>query len=70
MTAKAKIATLIKALSQEEIDRIIKEEEKYRREQAQQQEQDDADKQDEVEEEVIEIEQVALRDENDEDAES
>merc|ERR1712013_331541 len=67
----AKIATLIKQLDQREINRIIEEEERYKREHAA----DDAveaeeAKDDEEEEEVMDIGQRALNDENDEDADA
>merc|ERR1712129_75365 len=69
----AKIATLIKQLDQKEINRIIEEEERYRREHAAVQPADDAVEKDEVkndddkEEEVMDIGQTALNDEDDED---
>lgn len=70
----AKIATLIKQMDQKEINRVIEEEERYRREHAKRQDQDE-DQDDEDEEHVLEIDQVALRDDvdgsdGDDDAES
>merc|ERR1712087_421270 len=62
----AKIATLIKQLDQKEINRIIEEEEKYRREQAAAAGSEDNQNQDNEEdnEEVMDIDQVALNDDS------